>query len=443
MKHFSFILLISSLLLLFSACKKDESIIGLELQDGNALLGTQFSDTTTISAYSVREDSIITTRLANNVLGFVNDPIFGRTQAGIYTQFDLSGSGITFPNNAQLDSVVLTLQYAGFFGDTTSPTTIKVYELSERLDRNTVYYSHSSLQTKGENLTYSSDYQLFLKPTSQTMEDTNVKNPHIRIRLSDQFGTERLLHNPSLSDNAAFQNDFKGLYIVSEGANGTGNLAYVNLIGALSGITIYYHDDLATGKKYTFSISSTNCTFFNFYDHFSYNSAAQSLRNQIVNLDYTHCKDELYLQGTSGVKVHLDFPYLKQAFKDKKVVFNKAELVISNLSDDVATHFFPPSDLGLQLVRSDHSIGYLPDDEIYTSTNYFGGTYDTEKKEYRFRITKYVQQAILSQTTDNGINIVVSGAGNRANRLVLVGTNPNDLLLTEKRLRLELSYTNY
>ena len=116
-------------------------------------------------------------------------------------------------------------------------------------------------------------------------------------------------------------------------------------------------------------------------------------------------------------------------------------MVISNISEDEA-YFFNPSNLGLQWVKSDNSIAYLPDDAIYTSSSYFGGSYDAAKKEYRFRITKYIQQLVLEQKADNGINLVVNGAGIRGNRLVFCGPNP-DALLRDKRLRLELSYTTY
>jgi hypothetical protein len=78
---------------------------------------------------------------------------------------------------------------------------------------------------------------------------------------------------------------------------------------------------------------------------------------------------------------------------------------------------------------------------MYTSESYFGGKYDASTKEYRFRITKYIQQLVQdSLINNNEINLVVNGAGIRANRLTFYGTNPDDF---SKRLRLELSYTTY
>ena len=82
---------------------------------------------------------------------------------------------------------------------------------------------------------------------------------------------------------------------------------------------------------------------------------------------------------------------------------------------------------------------YTPDDASLTSSSYFGGIYDEKTKEYRFRITNYVQQKLKQESSDVGLNIVVSGAGVRGNRLVFRGTDE----LYSDRARLEIYYTEY
>ena len=150
----------------------------------------------------------------------------------------------------------------------------------------------------------------------------------------------------------------------------------------------------------------------------------------------------LFLQATGGVKTHITFPHLQDAFKhlNNRVVINKAELVISDISpnEQYLTH---PAALTLQGINATTGkISYLPDDEYYTGTSYFGGTYNDEKHEYRFRVTEYVQRLILGNTDlSNSLYLVVKGSGVRANRLIMGGTGRPD----DKRLRLELSYTTY
>lgn len=427
------------LFMLASACKKEQEEIGLDLQ-GENLLGNSFMDTITIEAYSLRQDSINTTKLANNVFGYVTDPIFGKTQAGFYTQFDLSGSNVNFGTAPSLDSVVLTLQYGGYFGDTASALTIRVYELSDALNSSETYYSYSTTPHESENLTYANNFTVTPCPTTPIYLDTVKESAHLRIRLKNSFGINRLLNNPSLTDNNTFQSDFKGLYVVAESASGTGNLIYTNLLSSLSGLTLYYHTDNGA-QKYTFSISSTKCTYYNHFQHFDYAGGEPDFRNQVLNGNHALGKEKLYIQGTGGIMTRISFPTLQKTFADKKIVINKAELVITNITEDNA-YYFIPAELGLQSVKKDGTFGYLPDDKIYTNSTYFGGTYDSDKKEYRFRITKYVQNEILGLNDWQGINIVASGAGVRGNRLLFCGPKP-EMNSSDKRLRLEIYYTTY
>ena len=150
-------------------------------------------------------------------------------------------------------------------------------------------------------------------------------------------------------------------------------------------------------------------------------------------------EDKLYLQPTGGVKMKIGFPTIKNTFKDKNLVINRAELVITNISED-ETFFFMPALLAIQGVKSNGTIAYIPDDAYFTSTDYFGGTYSTSKKEYRIRITNYIQDLILRDQYKDYIYLVVSGAGIRGNRLIMGGLNPDD---ENTRLRLEISYTEY
>ena len=61
-------------------------------------------------------------------------------------------------------------------------------------------------------------------------------------------------------------------------------------------------------------------------------------------------------------------------------------------------------------------------------------------EEYRFRITYYIQELLRNGAiNDKGINIVVTGAGVRGNRLVFRGTDES----YTDRLRLAVYYTEY
>ena len=159
---------------------------------------------------------------------------------------------------------------------------------------------------------------------------------------------------------------------------------------------------------------------------------------QIVGNDRTMGTQELYLQPTGGIKTHVSLSKLSDIFQDQKVIINKAELVLTNISED-DSYFFAPYNVALQVDNGDGTYSYVPDDAIFTNTDYFGGIYNENSKEYRFRITNYVQKLVKNGITDNGINILVSGAGVRANRLIFRGTDP----AYDDHLRLDVYYTTY
>ena len=437
MKKFPQILIVLFFIVFAIGCKNEYDIIGLSMQDQDDLLGNTFTDTTTLTAFSLREDSVNTTNLSNSIVGYIKDPVFGLTQAGIYSQYLLSGNSVNFGTDPVLDSVILTLQYAGYFGDTLAPLTIKVHELTESLIDDNKYYNFNTTEYNNLNLTYLTNFQLYPKPTTNVTIDTTTYDSHIRIRLSDGLGN-RFLQNPDqLSDDETFLDYFKGLYIVATATTGSGSLLYINMTSSVSGINIYYHNQEGY-KKYAL-VSSSESVFYNYYTH-DYNQSTDNIfKDQVLNGNTSLGGEKLYTQPLAGVKTKILFPNIQKSFKDQDVVINKAELVISNVSAD-ELYFFQPYNLSLQAI-TDNGVSYLPDDEYYTSTDYFGGIYDEDTKEYRFRITQYIQQLILQSDAGQGIYLVVSGAGIRGNRLIFAGTDAS--LNPDNRLRLELTYTTY
>ena len=420
------------LAVLIGSCKKDIDTIGLNLQDGT--LGNAYVEIP-LSAYSTVEDSLFTKNLLYTLLGEIHDPIFGTTQAGFCTQFALQGSNTVLGDNLELDSVVLTLQYSGYYGDTLSGLRLEVYELDEALSKAQYYSCDNNPSHHGVNLVYSST-PVMPTPTTRVKVDTATYAAHMRIRLSHNFGNQLLnLSSGDLANNTAFQSAFHGL-VIKATSNGTGNLCYFSPTAAQSGITLYYRSG-DTPKKYTFPIT-TDCARYNFYTH-DYTTGNTDFQRQVINGDTTLGRDLLYIQPTGGVKTHVNLNAFGEWVKDKNIIINKAELVITNANPSERT-FTEPGNIGLQRVITGNTTTYVPDDAVYTSTNYFGGTYDTDKKEYRFRLTYYAQEILRQQgINDNGINIVVTGSGIRGNRLVFRGTDES----YTDRLRLAIYYTEY
>ncbi|MCR4964608.1 MAG: DUF4270 domain-containing protein [Bacteroidales bacterium] len=435
MNKFGFFGLLLLLVAFFSSCTNDNSSIGLGFMDQ---VGTDFTDTITVTAYSVLEDTINTTKLSGNMVGHLADPIFGSTVASIYSQIDMSADNVNFGTNPVIDSCVFTIQIAGYYGDTNSRVGIRIHELTEGLLSDGKYYQNSTLAYDPTPLNYSlTDYSI--RPSMEVVVDTALYSPHLRIRLTQAFGQYLLDHQNDLNNNLS--EFLKGLYITAVSHTGsTGYTILTSMTSSLSGITLYYHNDDQNGLRYKLGCSSENIRFNN-YTHTYQNSTNADFIQEVLSGDHSTGASTLFVQGTGGVKTRISFPHLRHAFDtiDDRVVINRAELVIKDL-DPNEQYLVQPTGLTLQGIKSDGSITYLPDDEYYTSSSYYGGTYDSDNHEYRFRITQYVQNLVngTGNLTDS-VNLVVRGSGVRANRLMFGGTGLTD----NQRLRLEISYTKY
>lgn len=422
---------------LFTACTNEVTPIGLDLIDNQ--VGTYFVDTITLEAYSMLEDTINTTQSSADILGHLSDPIFGQSSAGIYTQLALSGSTVNFGANPIIDSVVLTLQISSYYGDTNSYVGIKVHKLTSDLSTTEHYYQTSTVGYDPNILNYSlTGYNL--RPRTPVVVDTALINAHLRIRLSQDFGQDILNRQHEINNN--FNSFLKGLYI--EATSHTGNCGYMlttNMNSALTGLTVYYHNDNEYNKRYTFPCTE-NCARFTHLDHNYSASSNDYFIQEVLQNQKVLGEDVLFLQGGGGVKTRITFPYLENTFDqyNDRTIIHRAELVITNV-DPNEVFLIQPNLLTIQGVRkSDGAIRFLPDDDYYTNASYFGGTYDSKTHEYRFRITNYVQELILKEGDwNNYINLVVRGSAVRPHRLVFDGTDPD----SPTRLRLEIAYSNY
>ena len=262
--------------IMLSSCKDEHTNIGEDIL-GN-LENTEFTDTITLQAYSVLEDTINTTNTSANILGHLSDPVFGKSSAGIFTQLALSGAAVNFGSHPVIDSLVLTIQIAGYYGDTNSCVGIRVHQLNEKLDSQTNYYQNSTVSFDPTPLNYSlTGYPI--RPTSNIVVDTSVLGAHLRIRLSQQFGQYLLNHQDDLNNH--FNDFLKGLYI--ESVSHTGNDGYMlltNMTSALSGLIVYYHNDQDHGQRFTFSCSD-NCVRFTKINH-EYSSSSNTVFIQEV-----------------------------------------------------------------------------------------------------------------------------------------------------------------
>lgn len=436
--YFLFLFLGSSIL--FFSCNKESDLIGLNIQPPSDLLNALFFDSTSVIAFSVFEDSLRTDELSQNVLGYLNDFTMGSTQAGFGFQIVPSSRNVKFGTNPELDSAFLMIGYRGYLGDTNNMVDLRLYEIDQDLYLDSNYYSYSNINCIEKNLIEGKSYVIH-RPGTTTIVNNVATLPNLKIPISKKWIMNRIFSKsdqPELSDNTSFINYMKGLYLTAIRSDRKGNMVSLDLKSTVSGLVLYYHNDEADSLKYTFVVND-KCARVSNFNHFGFANASSHFRNQLFNNDTISGNEMVYLKPLAGTNVRIKFPYLKQSFLNKRVVINKAELVLTSLIDDYGSYYVPPK-LLLSKNKSDGGSAYLPDDAVYQGEAYFGGDFNTTTKEYRFRITKYVQQLLSSTEPDYGLTLFVSGRAVRANSVVIVGNNPPTSSVS-KRLRLEITYS--
>lgn len=427
-------------LLSFLFSCEEPDIVGLEVQPPNDKMDVVF-DTITLVAYSVKEDSIRTDETVYNLLGSNEDPVFGKNSASFYSQFRLSSDNVNFGTNLHpdLDSIILSLAYKGIYGDTSAQQTVKVYELAENIYKDSVYYSNREILTTGVSLA-SKTFVPNLKDS--VIVGGEKQAPQLRIRLSDELG-QRFLDasgSTSLSDNTNFLEFFKGIYVTNLPAIGTGAIMYFDMLNSLSKITLYYHNDTTDSLKYNF-VSNELCARINHFNHSKYQYADSYLLSEISG-DTTKGDSILYLQSMAGLKIRIQYPYIRDLIKNGRIAINKADLIVSVDDNPVygnLSTYSPPAQLVL-IEEQNGLIRFLLDQ--YEGMSYYGGAYNSSKKEYKFNIARHIQQVVDGPEHNGkenlGLYLVVwlADRPNKANRVVLNGTKRHS-----GNLRLQITYT--
>jgi len=396
-----------------SACKEPDNI-GLEILPDSDLSSIGFSDTASLQTSVVKEDSVPATGNSSNLLGYINDNIFGATNASFYSQVLLSTTNVTF-GSSNCDSIILTLAYSGYYGDTASTHNFEVYRLNETIADSIIYYS---------NKTFNISDQLGTLITSDIRPTDSVGSltPHLRIPLNNSFGTELISAPTSVYESiSAFRDFFKGIYVKDNPSSATGSILYFALKDTMSKITLYYNDSLS----YSFPLSGSNKI-----NHFEHDYSTAVFTNNFNDPEFG--KNLCYVQSMAGIKTRVDFPYLNNFIQNGDIAVNKAELVIT-IDNSTTGTFSAHNDLFLVGIDSTGTSFFLPD--YITSLTSFGGTQSSGT--YTFLVTRYIQQILTGARNDHGLYIVASGASVNANRTVVGGGNNATF-----RMKLKLNSTS-
>ena len=415
-KYFLGLVLLSCYSIFFSACK-DPDELGLEVQPKSDQFAVIKTDSVSLITWTAREDSLYSKGVIYQLLGSYTDPVFGRSDASFYTQVSL-GLSPTLGNSGDVlvpDSLILSLRYAGYYGDTTTTTVAHVYRVTEDILSDTSYFTSSSFAFDPTDL--ANNFSFSPMPNGSSRVDTINQPAQLRIPLSMVLADSLVLLNgqSAFASSANWLSYFKGLYVKTDPENisGKGAISYFDLTSAYTKLTLYYHNT-TTGKDslhYDFDLSSGLRTS---HQEHEYNGAATDVGHQLIDSTFNDSLN--YVQSMGGVKTKILFPYLKHFLDSGNIIVNKAELQITVQSGST-DKFAQPAKLFLTTLDSIGRPGFLQD--YFEGVSYFGGDYNSTDRTYKFNISRHLQRILDGKINDYGLALVVSGAVVQANRVVI------------------------
>lgn len=224
-----------------SGCKNDVLNAGasaLEQEDEIRVKSDTFSVTSSLqkcAAISLTPDSFL--------LGEC-DTHFGTIKADILAQLACPEDN-EYPDVQQLevDSVVLYLYYENWYGDGLAPLGLTVYEMDKatldydsRYPSDTTIFTFCSL-TEDTRISERSHIVIAKEPKDSVYVSSDTYTPCVHIKLTDEFA-QRFFQIKDFSSQEAFNQLFKGLYIVSDFGGST--MLYIKSIN----MAVFYHFSL-------------------------------------------------------------------------------------------------------------------------------------------------------------------------------------------------------
>ncbi|MGL5890221.1 MAG: DUF4270 family protein [Bacteroidia bacterium] len=430
-------------LVLPTSCKK-ESDIGLGLQPGDDLLNAQLSDTITLWTKTEIDDSLRSDKTTLCVIGSNNDPLFGKTMAGLYAQFLIPGTinNINFGNTPVLDSTVLLLRYNfDYFGDTTTQQTFNVFQMTESINKDSAYYSTNS---KTFNTSPIGTLTFVPRPRTSVTNGPDTLPAHLRIVLDPAFGSSIFAlasgAGNTLADNAELLAALNGLFIAPNNpaqAPGQGALLYFAPKDSLTRLTMYYRDDANVNKTFSFTINSQSAYFGSYQHDYSSSAAITNQLNTPTGGPYSF--SEIFVHSLGGLRTRILFPFIAQLRRDVlgyNIAINKAELVIKVDPVSSADPNLPPNTRLYVTSFNDEGKQQLLTDFLVPASN-FDGNYNPSTGEYHINMAIYFQRLIDGQEPNTGLLLKEIVPNNNARRAVL----GSGLQASPNQMKLRLTYT--
>lgn len=418
------LLLIASLPFLFTSCVDEDETLGMDLidEEDKFEVGT-YSDVSMEAKY-FREDSLLTANYQYNVLGDYYDEKFGRVTSSIYSQICLSMPSAAFSTYEAIDSIVLSLSYAGGFSEDTLDNgklmRLNIFEVSEEIDT-TKKYSFDEVPVASQPI-FSEN--VVIDYNSDVIIDSDTLDPQLRVNLTGEFFNKIRNFN---GENSSFTEQFKGLMFSLERIDQNGAMAYIDMTSKSTCITVYYKQ---SGKplKYIIQFPQNGRRFM----HYDYDFSGSDIAR--FNTQDTLDGNDLIYLGNLGISMaKINIEDFRQEWKDSindgqtnnDVAINSAllEFPVNEASEINNPNFTSRILCYRQHISGNDTSLVLIHDAQSTGDALYGGTYDSRTKSYKMRITMHLANYLNGNITDPNIYLIPDARRSSATRVILNGPN--------------------
>ena len=405
------------LMLLPCACTEDETDLGMSLQDPFTLYsGTR--DTISLTAFTILDDSLSTVGYSSGIIGDYSDPIFGNMKAILYSQIAAPGEGINISDAVVIDSVVMTLVVDTIYPVMPDSTPRTFHVIVNQLAE-TFKPDSSCISTK-------------MIPESNVCffdDEVTYYADSLRLRMRETI-------YPVLRQSCTYEDFFdysKGIAIKL--ADNSQTAITVDLSASNTTLRLYYHtDNVDSTLQFIFTINGSAGHSMYFAHDYTGTALAPFANNRKDSINGT---DRLYLEPLGGTRVRLGFQSFLDRFRKKhpSAVIHYAELLLP-VAEGLNDTSMPVRILALKN-HADGTSTYVTDANVLTNAYTFGGFdgyYDRQKKQYRLRVTRHLQE-LMRSGKDYGTELIIDSRRSSAFRTVINGT------ATDNPIRIDFVYS--
>jgi hypothetical protein len=417
---------------IISCNKIEKTDIGSELIPGTDKLITDtlsFSIETQLLPFEgINLDSAVIQKNEVHCIGSINDPAFGSTVASAFIQPLPAAYPFKFPvskDSLSLDSLVLSITYAGTYGDTNNISKVNVYEITDpEFNGNKNYKLYEAPKFSDEVIGSASFTKLQLTTPSNLSYKGETSINQLRIRLNDALGNSLLSQDNitgAYQNDSTFINFLRGFAVIPEvNTNQRGALHYFAFIAPTTRLLLYYKAIKSDGKIDT-SVASYPFTA-------ELNRSANA--NKIIRTPSTTITNDpqyAYVMAAPGISTNIEIKGL-DSIRGNPYIIHRAEILATQADDNSFSDIFYPPVTHLYSINDNGEQSPIPFDSVFyfnrvsldsrrnlflnsISIEYCGGNpiYKTINNkrlaEYRYNVTRYVQNYINGNTINKKFRI--------------------------------------